>query len=93
MQSAARRHHAIKPAPRASSTARGYDYLWQKLRRAFLSVNPLCVACARGGIDEPAIDVDHIVPHKGDDDLRLSWNNLQSLCKRCHGKKTYLENL
>jgi 5-methylcytosine-specific restriction endonuclease McrA len=33
-------------------------------------------------------DVDHIVPHKGDEDLYFRRSNLQGLCKSCHGKKT-----
>ena len=70
-------------AGRPSSTKLGYGVRWQRTRRAFLRVNPLCVACGR-----PATIVDHIdglgplAPHGHD------WANLQSLCWSCHSKKT-----
>jgi len=40
---------------------------------------------------EKAVDVDHIIPHKGDDALRLDPANLQSLCKWHHRSKTARE--
>ncbi|WP_327198035.1 HNH endonuclease [Sporanaerobacter acetigenes] len=33
---------------------------------------------------ENTIAVDHIEPHKGNEDLFYDINNLQSLCKSCH---------
>jgi 5-methylcytosine-specific restriction endonuclease McrA len=34
-------------------------------------------------------DVDHIIPFESiDDPRRLDWNNLQSLCARCHDRKS-----
>lgn len=77
---------------RKSAAKRGYDRMWQKLRAAFLLENPLCVKCREKDVFETAVDVDHIVPHRGDDTLRLDWDNLQSLCKSCHGSKTVAED-
>jgi 5-methylcytosine-specific restriction protein A len=40
-----------------------------------------------------ATEVDHIQAHRGD--ARLMWdfeNNVQSLCKPCHSKKTVKED-
>jgi 5-methylcytosine-specific restriction protein A len=34
------------------------------------------------------VDVDHIVPHRGDPKLLRHWDNLQSLCHRHHSLKT-----
>ena len=36
--------------------------------------------------------VDHIQPHRGDPKLFWDQSNWQSLCKRCHDKKTGLED-
>lgn len=48
--------------------------------------NPYCTKC-----DDIATVVDHIIPHKGD--MVLFWNtgNWQSMCKRCHERKTVNE--
>lgn len=61
---------------------------WQRLRERQLSQNPLCVTCLSVGVTEPATDVDHIRPHRGDPLLFWDAKNLQSLCKACHSEKT-----
>lgn len=33
-------------------------------------------------------EIDHIKPHKGDKALFFDMNNVQTLCKSCHSKKT-----
>jgi 5-methylcytosine-specific restriction protein A len=71
-------------AKRGTSSQRGYDARWRKLRAAFIAENPLCVFCQRDGRVTPAAVVDHIVAHKGNEILLLDWNNLQSLCKHHH---------
>ena len=67
-----------------SSTQRGYGYRWQKARAAYLAANPLCVYCQRSGRVEAATVVDHIVPHRGNDDLFWRQSNWQPLCASCH---------
>lgn len=57
---------------------------WQGLRERQLTEQPLCEYCLRREIVEPAIIVDHIEPHKGDEAKFHDPGNLQSLCKRCH---------
>lgn len=57
--------------------------LWQRARKVVLLEEPMCRACNR----RPSREVDHI---NGDwRDTRRA--NLQGLCKRCHSRKTALE--
>lgn len=41
---------------------------------------------------EPATDVDHIVPHKGNHELFWDRDNWQALCHHCHSVKTATED-
>ena len=74
---------------RASPSARGYDSKWKALRNWWLRRHPLCLHCKK-----PATDVDHIIPFQSAtsleerEKLRLSMDNLRSLCKSCHAKVT-----
>lgn len=67
-----------------SSTARGYNYRWQRAREAYLAAHPLCAMCSTDYAPVPATVVDHIKPHGGDDVLFWDTSNWQPLCKRCH---------
>lgn len=65
---------------------------WRDLRKAKLMQNPLCEKCFENGIITPAEDIHHIVSFVDiTDNLRrleiaYDFNNLQSLCKKCHQK-------
>lgn len=61
---------------------------WLKLRVFKLSQTPWCEECEKHGKTKPATDVDHILPRHTHPQLKLSFPNLQSLCKECHGAKT-----
>lgn len=79
---------------RAQAHQRGYDSEWRAYRLRFLHRHPFCADPYRRHVDEktrPAIQVDHIVPHKGD--RRLFWEprNHQSLCASCGGYKSAVE--
>jgi len=50
--------------------------------------HPLCVACEGKGMVTAANEVDHIVPHRGDQALMWDEANWQALCKPCHSAKT-----
>lgn len=76
---------------RGTRTQRGYDNRWARAARAFLRDNPLCVHHLEQGRSVPATEVDHIIPHKGDQALFWDVDNWQSLCKRCHSAKTRKE--
>lgn len=65
---------------------------WGEKRRKHLDREPLCRICAQQGKMTPATEVDHIIPHKGDWKLFYDDSNLQSLCHKCHSRKTALEN-
>lgn len=73
---------------RGNSNQRGYGYKWQKERDVWLDKNPLCVVCAKDGRVTPASEVDHIIPHRGNQKLFWDRKNWQSLCKTHHSEKT-----
>src|SRR5438477_624335 len=78
--------------PQEKTAVRGYGGAWQKASRAYLARHPLCVLCERKGFDEAAEVVDHIIPHRKDWALFWNRNNWQPLCRRCHNRKTVMED-
>lgn len=64
--------------------------MWCRTRAEHLTKHPYCEACKP--VLVAAIDVDHIIPHRGDWALFLSRSNLQSLCHSCHSRKTASED-
>ena len=80
---------------RGTRTQRGYGYDWLRLRKRKLKANPFCEECERKAEAEGLVstvlaeEVHHKVPFKGiNDPLRLDWDNLESLCRACHGRRT-----
>lgn len=63
---------------------------WRTMSKAKLAETPWCEQCERDGKGQtvPAIDVDHILPRKTHGHLALAFENLQSLCLKCHKIKT-----
>lgn len=74
---------------RATSSRRGYDATWRKLRRIVLRREPLCRECKKAGFDVPSVLVDHIIPLSEGGTNKLE--NLQGLCTMHHNKKTARE--
>ena len=75
-----KKHERVRPQDK-----RYWKYEWRKLRNTFIKNNPLCNHCGR-----LAEMVDHIHPVRlggGFTDI----DNLQSLCNRCHAKKSGAE--
>jgi 5-methylcytosine-specific restriction protein A len=56
------------------------------LRQAWLMRHPVCAHCGELGNV-----LDHIIPHRGIANLFWSPANWQTLCGKCHGKKTRQE--
>lgn len=79
-------------AARGSAHERGYNYRWIKARATFLRRDPLCRRCKDAGVITAATVVDHVIPHKGDQDVFWDTSNWQPLCKACHDKKTAIED-
>jgi 5-methylcytosine-specific restriction protein A len=78
---------------RPSAASRGYGKRWQKASRAFLRAHPLCEHCLKDGRYVKATVVDHKTPHRGDQALFWNESNWQALCKPCHDKKTFTEDV
>lgn len=89
----------FRPVKRTMKTGNSYDAArrkiynsarWQRLRRAKLIDSPLCEKCAEKGRVTPAEDIHHIVSFMSTDDpyerkfLAYDYDNLMSLCKKCH---------
>ena len=77
---------------RKSAYARGYTKRWQRASAAFLRQHPLCAECERQGKATIATEVDHIIPHRGDQKLFWDSANWQPLCHECHSRKTATED-
>ncbi|WP_458451680.1 HNH endonuclease signature motif containing protein [Alistipes finegoldii] len=63
---------------------------WRRLRLQKLNAEPLCEECRRGGVVTPATVVDHIVPIN-EGGAPMDMENLQSLCAKCHNRKSGAE--
>jgi 5-methylcytosine-specific restriction protein A len=88
------------PKPSRTTAERGYGSRWQRLRPFWLAKYPHCGDCPNGqrpvmsrcfeqGLVTPAIQIDHVVPHKGNQ--QLFWDsegNWQALCSSCGTAKS-----
>lgn len=61
---------------------------WQRLREAKLSNQPLCEACLRRDVVEPAVAVDHVVSIASGGKPFPPLDGLMSMCEPCHNAKT-----
>jgi len=92
--------HRAMARPFGHRRAQGYTRRWDQRAAAFRKRYPLCgqrpggqrpvmSECYDRGIVTVAAQVDHVVPHRGDQGL--FWdeaNNWQSLCRSCGARKT-----
>lgn len=56
---------------------------WKKLQRLKIATDPICEDCNQ----RPATQVHHITPLSENIGLAFDWDNLESVCGRCHAKK------
>lgn len=73
------RHDKTRP----SASGRGYGRDWREARSQFLA-RPENRFCKWPGCKAPAVVVDHITPHRGDERLRMDSSNWQGLCQHHH---------
>lgn len=62
-----------------------YDKEWMEYSRKFLKHNSKCYSCGN-----KSQVTDHLVPHRGDQELFWKSDNYLPLCTRCHNKVTAL---
>lgn len=65
---------------------------WRKGRLMHLAHEPLCRVCMEHGRVTAGVEVDHIIPHKGDPELFRDPDNWQTLCHFHHSQKTARES-
>ena len=82
------KHRSLHPEETRSAVSRGYGSKWQRARKQYLNAHPLCVLCLAEGKYVKAMVVDHIIPHRGDQELFWDRDNWQALCKPHHDMKT-----
>lgn len=91
-------------ARRGSSSERGYDWTWRTRALAFLAQYPLCGMRPPDGRGQfvapimsqchdekrvtPAVQVDHVEPHRGDKQKFWDEGNWQALCRECGARKS-----
>jgi len=67
-----------------------YGRAWKRIRDRYIKAHPLCEECEKQGLIVPAEEVHHILPvSKGGTN---DFDNLLSLCKRCHSAITRAAN-
>lgn len=71
---------ATQPWRRWYKTQRWQDLRWSILVRDLFR----CQRCGKTGQETSQLVADHIIPHRGDEDLFWDSGNLQCLCKPCH---------
>lgn len=80
-----------RPTPERKVSTQWHDLYnsvrWRKSRADFLSAFPYCVICG-----EKATVVDHIEPHRGNEQIFFNPDNWQPLCTAHHNAKTLREN-
>jgi 5-methylcytosine-specific restriction protein A len=79
--------------PRPSAAKRGYNWRWRNENGTgaadqFLRDHPLCAECQRQGLLTAATCVDHVIPHRGNQELFWEALNWEALCAPCHSAKT-----
>ena len=56
---------------------------WRKMRALILKENPNCVKCGISK-NETVLDIHHVIPPRGNEELFFDINNCVPVCKSCH---------
>ena len=91
------RREPRKRTPRRKRYTLASDPRWRELAKKFRAANPWCARCANPAEgarpkQTPVEHVDHIRPAGRFPELRYEWDNLQSLCRPCHSRKSIHES-
>lgn len=74
----------IAPAPACLSNKIYNDVtVVEELKKMFLGK---CYLCEQARLTDP--EIEHFVPHEGDEILKYDWNNLYYSCSRCNSIKS-----
>lgn len=78
--------HKFIPFKNATRSNQGlYDTTqWKDLKKMVIDRDLRCVICG----SEIDLEIDHVIPPRGNEELFFNLTNLQLLCKVCHRKKT-----
>lgn len=83
----AKRCERCYPSTHAQTTTeRGYGQDWRQLSEKYRTINPLCERCMEQDKATPADHVHHKIKIVDAPHLRLSWDNLMSVCVKCHNE-------
>lgn len=96
--------HGAQPYDRrrGSAASRGYNAKWKQYRDDFVlrdhceecgRNHSFCEECGKRGRIALTYAVDHIVPHRGNQELFWRHSNHQGLCQPCHNSKSRKERL
>lgn len=76
---------------RGSAHARGYDAKWAAFAQWWKRLHPLCAWCQERGVVMQGNQVDHIVPLVDAPQRKYDHDNVQTLCRVDHTRKTVAE--
>lgn len=65
---------------RGSASERGYTHRWSKAAATFKTRYPLCLGCEAAGLVVASQLVDHVEPHRGDQDKFWDTSMWQACC-------------
>lgn len=86
------KHPYFKESDRIAGTRQLYNSRWwREFRKKQLELYPNCYECQQAGHPVLAKDVDHPIPHRGDEALfkSITYDPRNSKCKRHHAIKTH----
>ena len=75
---------ALRPNRRPDASDRGYDAKWKAAAAEFKLRHPYCLGCAALGRKIATEVVDHVQPHKGDQEQFWNTSMWQAACRWHH---------